>query len=82
MESRQLRYNTICSTLNRIDDYYIKTGNSKANSMRFDTSHLTNKFDFLLISAFERILRTELCEKKNLITDNLLEKMKLFIQTK
>lgn len=81
MESKQLRYNTVCSILNQIDNFYINKGNSLANSIRFDTNYNRSDFDFRLVSAFERILRTELCEKRELITDNLLEKMKLHIQT-
>jgi len=79
VESKQLRYNTICSVLNRIDDYYITNGAGLVNSYRFDVPHDPNFFNYKIISAFDRILRTQLCDTQELISDGFLEKAKLFI---
>lgn len=81
MESLQYKKNTICTVLEQIDQYFIKAGGNKVNMMRFEVGYESNLYNFKLVNAYERILRTSLtlCNLEDVITDEFLEKVKLTI---
>lgn len=78
-ESKQLKYNSINSTLKQIDDFYISNGLKQSNLLRFDIGKQPNYYNYKLVSAFERILRTELCQEEDEIDEEFLEQIKLTI---
>lgn len=81
MESLQYKKNTICTVLEQIDQYYIKAGRNKVNMIRFEVGYEPNLYNFKIVSAFDRLLRTSLtlCNLEDEISDELLEKIKLTI---
>lgn len=79
MESYQLKTNSICSLLKQIDQYLMKSGERKVNLIRFEVGSEPNLYNFKLVNAFDRILRTGLCDRLDDITDEFLEKAKLMI---
>ena len=81
MESLQYKTNTVCSILNQIDQYFIKVGGRDVNYLRFEIGSEPNLYNFRLVSAYERVLRTSLtlCNISDLITDDFLERTKLLI---
>lgn len=60
MESKQYINNTKESLLDKIDNWYNKYATRKVNTMRFDVQGDIDLFQFRIVSAMERILRTDL----------------------
>lgn len=77
MESQQLNTNTVASVLAKVEVYIKKIAGDKVNILRFDIGREPNMSNYLLAKAYQRILRTRLCDLKDEISDEFLEKVKL-----
>lgn len=77
MESKQLNENTVENVLERVNIYIKKLAGEKVNILRFDIGNEPNMFKYTLAKAYQRVLETRLCDLKDEITDEFLEKVKL-----
>lgn len=78
MESKQLKYNDYCALLEKIDKWYKKNADEKSYAHRFDVKTSQCWLKFRIVSAIERIIKTNLeCDRE--LSEKDFEKFKSYI---